>query len=130
VCVPGNAAVSVSFTTWAPARCRALVGTRPWTGRRPARCVWMRSGRNPSYRRRATKGVDSCEKHFDATNLHIIVHSDVAQMPTAAGGADGLHNGLLGSDCLDHGVSTKAASQFLDLATPSSPRSTATWVAL
>ena len=47
--------------------------------------------------------------------VHVVVDADVAQVPAAAGGADGLHERLLGADRLDDRVRAEPAGQLLDL---------------
>lgn len=49
----------------------------------------------------AAEGVISGEGQPDAKDRHVIVHTHVSKVPSAARGVDGLHEPFLGTHCLD-----------------------------
>jgi hypothetical protein len=65
--------------------------------------------------------VDVGEEHLFAGELDVMKDADVADVPAWPGGADGLHHGLLGADCLDHRVCAEPAREFLDPGHPLVP---------
>lgn len=71
-------------------------------------------GQEAAHRGRTAEGVDAGEEQLDPGDGHVVVHAHAAQVPAAAGGADGLHERLLGADRLDHRVSAEPAGEFLD----------------
>ena len=63
----------------------------------------------------ATVQVHAGEEQLHARQFDAVGDADVADVPTGARGADGLHHRFLSADRLDHRVGAEAAGHVLDL---------------
>jgi hypothetical protein len=71
-------------------------------------------GKEPSDRGRPAVQVDVREEQFVAEQLDVVADTDVADVSTGAGGADGLHHRLLCTDRFDRRVRTETVGELLD----------------
>src|SRR3954447_4178041 len=72
-------------------------------------------GQEAAHRGGAAVQVHSGEEQLVTGQGHVVGDPDVADVPTGAGGADGLHHRLLGADGLDDRVRAQAVGELLDL---------------